>query len=79
MTGEIVITYSIHKREVSKKKREVTKYREICKESLLKSREIFRNYAYRQTHKREVSTKERFQKEIERNLYGLEVRGLELS
>ena len=45
----------------------------------MKSREIFRNYAYRQTHKREVSTKERFQKEIERNLYGLEVRGLELS
>ena len=39
----------------------------------MKSREIFRNYAYRQTHKREVSTKERFQKEIERNLYGLEV------
>ena len=70
----VIIHRHAHKREVSKKKREVSKYREICKESLLKSREIFRNYAYRQTHKREVSTKERFQKEIERNLYALEVR-----
>ena len=32
-------------KEKFRKKREVSKYREICKESLLKSREIFRNYA----------------------------------